>query len=200
MPEAAPWTRGQAMAVTRTPPSAWIDEGLRALAAGGPDAVRVESLARVLGVTKGGFYGQFHDRQALLEEMLDAWERVGVDEVIKRIEGQGGDARAKLRRLSAIASSRNDVLGTDPLKIDLAIRDWARRDKRVARRLRRVDNRRMDYLRSLFGTSCDDKDEVEARCMLFFSLWIGNHFIAADHGARSRAQVLKLALRRLEAW
>ena len=188
------------MAVTRTPASAWIDEGLRALGAGGPDAVRVESLARVLGVTKGGFYWQFHDRQALLEEMLDAWERVGVDEVIKRIDGQGGDARAKLRRLSRIASSRNDMLGTDPLSIDLAIRDWARRDQRVARRLRRVDNRRMDYLRSLFGRFCDDQDEVEARCMLFFSLWIGNHFIAADHGARSRAEVLKLALRRLEAW
>jgi AcrR family transcriptional regulator len=200
MPETAPWTRGQAMAVTRTPSSAWIDAGLRALAAGGPDAVRVESLARVLGVTKGGFYWQFDDRQALLEEMLDAWERVGVDEVIKRIEGQGGDARAKLRRLSRIASSRNDMLGTDPLQIDLAIRDWARRDQRVARRLRRVDNRRMDYLRSLFGTFCDDEDEVEARCLLFFSLWIGNHFIAADHGARSRAEVLKLALRRLEAW
>jgi AcrR family transcriptional regulator len=192
--------KGQAMALTRTPASAWIEEGLRALAAGGPDAVRVESLARVLGVTKGGFYWQFHDRQALLEEMLDAWERMGVDEVIERIEGQGGDARAKLRRLSRIASSRNDMLGADPLKIDLAIRDWARRDQRAARRLRRVDNRRMDYLRSLFGTFCDDEDEVEARCMLFFSLWIGNHFIAADHGARSRPEVLKLALRRLQAW
>jgi AcrR family transcriptional regulator len=188
------------MAVTRTPPSAWIEEGLRALAAGGPDAVRVESLARVLGVTKGGFYWQFNDRQALLEEMLDAWERMSVDEVIERIESQGEDARAKLRRLSRIASSPYDLLGTDPLSIDLAIRDWARRDQRVARRLRRVDNRRMDYLRSLFGTFCDDQDEVEARCMLFFSLWIGNHFIAADHGARSRAEVLKLALRRLQAW
>jgi hypothetical protein len=35
--------------------------------------------------------------------------------------------------------------------------------------------------------------------MLSFSLWIGNHFIAADHGARGRADVMKLALRRLEA-
>jgi AcrR family transcriptional regulator len=188
------------MAVTRTPPSAWIDEGLRALAAGGPDAVRVESLARVLGVTKGGFYWQFEDRQALLEEMLDAWERVTVDEVIERIEGQGGDARAKLRRLSRIAASRSDLLGVEPLSIDLAIRDWARRDKRVARRLRRVDNRRMDYLRSLFGAFCSDEDEVEARCMLVFALWIGNHFIAADHGGRTRSEVLKLALRRLDAW
>jgi hypothetical protein len=30
--------------------------------------------------------------------------------------------------------------------------------------------------------------------MVFYSLWIGSHFIAADHGARSRPDVLKLAL------
>ena len=53
-------------------------------------------------------------------------------------------------------------------------------------RLRRVDNRRMEYLRSLFSAFCPDADDVEARCMLSFSLLIGNHFIAADHGARSR--------------
>ena len=35
--------------------------------------------------------------------------------------------------------------------------------------------------------------------MLAFSLWIGNHFIAADHGGRSRSAVMKLAMRRLEA-
>src|SRR5215211_4930858 len=187
------------MAVTRTPRSSWIDEGLRALTAGGPDAVRIESLARELGVSKGGFYWHFDDRRALLEEMLDSWERTGVDQVIERVEGQGGDARAKLRRLSAIASASDEVLGIEPLRIDLAIRDWARRDKTVARRLRRVDNRRMDYLRSLFGAFSPDEDDVETRCMVFYSLWIGNHFIAADHGARSRADVLKLALRRLEA-
>lgn len=187
------------MALTRTPRSSWIDEGLRALATGGPDAVRVESLARALGVTKGGFYWHFHDRRALLEEMLDTWERVSVDEVIERVEGEGGDARAKLRRLSAIASSGGKVLRIDPLRIDLAIRDWARREQTVADRLRRVDNRRMDYMRSLFGAFCPDQDDAEARCMLAFSLWIGNHFIAADHGARSRADVLKLAMRRLEA-
>ena len=42
-------------AITRTPRSRWIEEGLRALAAAGPDAVRVEVLAQALGVTKGGF-------------------------------------------------------------------------------------------------------------------------------------------------
>jgi hypothetical protein len=35
--------------------------------------------------------------------------------------------------------------------------------------------------------------------MLSFSLLIGNHFIAAGHGARSRADVLELAIGRLGA-
>jgi AcrR family transcriptional regulator len=177
----------------RTPRTSWIEEGLRALAAGGPDAVRVEALAKALEVTKGGFYGHFDDRRSLLEEMLDTWERVGVDEVIERVESAGGDARRKLRRLSAIAGSSGERL-----RIDLAVRDWARRDQAVAERLRRVDNRRMDYLRSLFGAFCPDEDDIEVRCIVFYSLWIGSHFIAADHGRRSRADVLKLALGRLE--
>jgi hypothetical protein len=55
----------------------------------------------------------------------------------------------------------------------------------------------MDYMRTLFGAFCPDEDDVEVRCLLAASLWIGNHFIAADHGARTRADVLKLILRRL---
>jgi AcrR family transcriptional regulator len=177
---------------TRTPRSSWIEEGLRALAAGGPDAVRIESLARALGVTRGGFYWHFSDRSALLEEMLETWERATTDEVMERLEREGGDAGAKLRRLLALTSSR--VLMTD-----LSVRDWSRREPAVAKRLRRVDNRRMDYLRSLFGTLCADADDVEARSLLFFSLLIGNHSIAADHGGRSRADVLALTLRLLGA-
>ena len=178
----------------RTPPASWIDEGLRALGAGGPEAVRVEKLAQALGVTKGGFYWHFEDRGALLDEMLETWERVYVDEVIERVEGRGGDARAKLRYLFAIALSSSDLP-----KIELAIRDWARRERSVARRLRRVDNRRMDYMRSVFGAFCEDDDEVEVRCLLAFSLFIGNGLIAADKGPHSRDEVLALALKQLEA-
>jgi AcrR family transcriptional regulator len=181
-------------APTRTPRGSWIDEGMRALAAGGPDAVRIELLARALGVSRGGFYWHFDDRHGLLVEILDTWERVSVDEVIERVDSEGGDTRVKLRRLSRLAASSDE-----PLRIDLAVRDWARREPAVAERLRRVDNRRMDYLRSLFGAFCPNRDDVEARCIVFYSLWIGSHFIAADHGSRSRADVLRLAMKRLLA-
>jgi AcrR family transcriptional regulator len=175
-------------APTRTPRSSWIDAGLRALAAGGPDAVRIELLAQSLGVTRGGFYWYFDDRRALLEAMLDAWERRSTDEVLERVESEGGDARARVRRAGMLTFSR------ELLPIDLAVRDWSRRDRSVAERLRRVDNRRMEYLRSLIGSLSSDPDDVEARSLLTFSLAIGNHFIAADHGSLTRAEVLEAAM------
>jgi AcrR family transcriptional regulator len=175
---------------TRTPRNRWIEEGLRALGSGGPEAVRIEPLARALGVSKGGFYWHFSDRQALLEEMLDIWERTWVDEVIEVVEAEDGDARSRLRRLFALAVAS----GSELLKVELAIRDWARREEAVAERLRQVDNRRMDYMRSLFGAFCEDDGDVEARCLLAFSLFIGGHFVSVDHGGRSRAEVLELAL------
>jgi len=183
------------MAAARTPRDRWIDEGLAALAAGGPDAVRIESLARALGVTKGGFYGYFADRNALLDELLAAWEHSSVDAVIARVEAGGGDAHARLRRLSRLAGDRRGRA----LGIDLAVRDWARRDRRVARRLKRVDNRRMAYLRELFAPIGRDADDVEARALLFYALWIGSHFIAADHPGHARADVVKRALALIEA-
>jgi AcrR family transcriptional regulator len=185
------------MANVRTPRGAWIDAALEALAAGGPDAVRVEALAVRLGVSKGGFYWHFADRQALLDETLDAWEQTMVDEVIERVDSEPGDGRAKLKQLFELASQYSASFA-----VELAIRDWSRRDKAIFERLRRVDNRRMDYMRSLFGQFCVDEDDADARSMLAFSLFAGSYFIAAKHAEKSRSQVLALAVKRLlsESW
>jgi AcrR family transcriptional regulator len=180
------------MALARTPSSEWIQEGFRALAEGGPDAVRIEAVARRLGVTKGSFYWHFADRRALLDEMLAAWERIGVDDVVEFLEGAGGDSRAKLRRLFELVTAAGGMSN-----VELAIRDWARRDAAVAERLRRVDNRRMEYMRTLFRDLCSADDDVEARCVLALSLFVGSHFTAADHGGRSRPEAMLMAAMRL---
>ncbi|MFI8513216.1 TetR family transcriptional regulator [Streptomyces sp. NPDC085460] len=185
------------MGVIRTPRAKWVEEGLRALAAGGPEAVRVEVLAQALGVSKGGFYGYFRNRAALLAEMLDTWERGVTEDVIARIERDGGDARERLGRLFDVVGAAEAPVTS--AGVELAVRDWARRDEGVAERLRRADNRRMDYLRELYGAFCPDEGEVEARCLITFSLRIGDHLIAADDGPRTRAQVLAAVRERLLA-
>jgi hypothetical protein len=129
--------------------------------------------------------------------MLDGWERRVVGDVIAQIESEPEEPRAKLRHLFELAASAPDLL-----PIELALRDWARRDEQVAARLHRVDDQRMEYLRSLFGPICVDEDDVEARSTLAFSLFIGSNFILAEHRGRSRFQVLRLAVDRLlaESW
>ena len=176
------------MAKVRTPRGAWVHAALQALAAGGPDAVRIETLAVSLGVSKGGFYWHFADRQALLEEMLDTWEKTGTEDIIVRVASHPGDARAKLQKLFDITSS------PDGLAVELAVRDWSRRDGDVAGRLRRADNRRMGFVRSLFGQFCADEDDVEVRSMMSYSMVIGSYFVAVEHGDKTRSQVLQLAI------
>lgn len=177
----------------RTPRSEWIRQGLRALAeGGGPDSVKIDRLAKEIGASRGSFYWHFEDRSALLAAMLDTWEQATTEEAARRVESEGGDTTARLGRLLALTSP-------SVVRTDLAIRDWARRDPAVAERLRRIDNRRMAYLRTLFASLSCGPAEVEARCLLTLSLLIGNHYIATDHGPYSRTDLVKLALRQLTA-
>jgi AcrR family transcriptional regulator len=175
------------MARMRTPRSRWIDVGLQVLAAGGPDAVRVEVLARRLGVTKGGFYGHFGDRQELLDAMLETWEERSGAAVIARVEDEGGTPLERAVRAAEFTFSE------DLRPIDMAVRDWARRDEAVAERLRRLDNRRMDLLRTYFRNDFPDVEELEARCLLAFSAAVASDLIAADHPGLTRDEVVARA-------
>jgi AcrR family transcriptional regulator len=185
------------MAKARTPRGAWIEAALRALAEGGPSAVRVEALAKDLGVSKGGFYWHFDDRQALIEETLDSWEKSGTEDVIATVDEGDDEPQAKLRRLFELAPTAKDLFA-----VELALRDWARRDPEVAARLRRVDTRRLAYLRSLFAQFLEDEEDVEARAMLAYSLFVGAYFVRAEPGKRRRAEVMRLAIDRLldQSW
>lgn len=185
MSESARWVTVGAL---RTAREKWIEEGLRALAEGGVEAVRVEALAKALGVTKGGFYGYFADRDALLAEMLDAWERESVDDVIDRVKRERDDPRERVRLAGQLTFSDDRLL-----PIDLAIREWGRRDQAVAERLRRVDNRRIQLIRDTLGTLYSDPDEVEARALLAFCTAVGKHFLAADHPGTTRSRVIARA-------
>jgi AcrR family transcriptional regulator len=172
----------------RTPRSRWIEQGLALLATGGPDAVRVEVLAAGLGVTKGGFYGQFADRGELLDAMLDTWERESVDDVAEHVDEDAG-VRAR------IAGAGLRTFGDRLRPIDLAVRDWARRDPAVAARLRRVDDRRMAFLREQFAAICPDEVEAEARSVLAFCLAIGHGLLTSELVSAPREDVLRVALR-----
>jgi hypothetical protein len=86
-----------------------------------------------------------------------------------------------------------DLAPTADFAVELALREWARRDRSVARRVRSVDRRRMAWLRSVFGQLTSDPDEIEARSMLAYSLLIGGWFIVDQPDRRTRLEQLRQA-------
>ena len=174
-------------AVLRTPRSRWIETAAAALADGGIDAVRVEVLAARLGVSKGGFYAHFASRTQLLDELLAHWEQETINTVLDQLGDDTLDPITQIREAGALTFS--DTV----LPLDLAVRNWARHDPEVRERLRRADNARMDFLRSRFGRFVDDPIEIEARCILAFTLAIGAGFLAADLRGTTRADAFSAA-------
>lgn len=171
------------MARARTERTAWIEAGLAALAEGGPGAVRIETLAGRLGVTKGGFYGYYANRRELMDAMLDTWERESTVEVVDGVEREAGDPAEAALSAAARTWSTERLL-----PIDLAVRDWARRDPEVAERLRRVDTFRLDYLRRQMRRICPDPDEADARSVLAYAAAIGLHYAFADLASLAKAR------------
>lgn len=150
----------------------WTKAGLRAMAEGGVGAVRVERLAEALQVTKGSFYWHFKDRTELLEAMLADWQARATNDVIARVEVEGGDAGARLRTLFAI------VVQSDG-RLDQAVRAWAAQDAQARRAQRQVDQRRLGYLNALFQELGFAPADAAARARLVYHALIGQFMIGA---------------------
>jgi hypothetical protein len=65
----------------------------------------------------------FDNRQALLDEALDSWEKSGTEDVIGTVDSGFDEPRAKLRCLFELAPSAKDLFAAE-----LAICDWAHRE------------------------------------------------------------------------
>jgi AcrR family transcriptional regulator len=158
---------------------AWLNAAFELLAEGGIESVRVEPLAARLGVTKGSFYHHFDDRLALHRLMLDAWERVGTDEIIAAVEHGSVDAYDRIRRLA------RTTLGVDATSdgIETAVRNWAGDDEFAAAATRRVDERRLRYVEDLLVAVGLRRPVAARRARLFYRVLIGEYVWRAS-GAR----------------
>jgi AcrR family transcriptional regulator len=124
----------------------WIDQGRSLLAHKGVESVRVEPLAKLLGVTKGSFYWHFKNREDLLDAILRDWIMSQTNGIIEQVEDADGDAPAKLLYLFELAVKDTGEEG----RVERALRLWAATDDKIATVLAEVDQRRVDYTRDLF--------------------------------------------------
>jgi AcrR family transcriptional regulator len=115
-------------------PEDWLNAACTRLAEQGIEAVRVEVLARDLRVSKGSFYWHFRDRGDLLEKVLSRWEKGELG----WLDVDPDDASAAGRWARVVARTANP----EHVRMEVAVRAWARRDERVARRVAALERKK----------------------------------------------------------
>jgi AcrR family transcriptional regulator len=173
---------------------AWIRAGFAELARSGIEGVRVEVLAKNLGVTKGGFYRRFRDRGALLEGMLEDWREGRIAAIEQQASLEGESARERLAALIHLYSERTN---TEGMAIELAIRQWARADEAAAEAVASVDAARLKNVGQLYRATGLDADAADAKAFLFYCFVFGQSLLFLDRGQRKRAQLVARSAEKL---
>jgi AcrR family transcriptional regulator len=172
----------------------WLEAGFAEIARSGVEGVRVEVLAKNLGVTKGGFYRRFRDRAALLETMLQNWREGRIAAIEKQTSLDGTSARERLKALIALYSER---MNTEGMGIELAIRQWARADELAAAAVAGVDAARLKNVGQLYRATGLQAEEADAQAFLFYCFIFGQSLLFLERGPRKRAQLVAKSAEKL---
>ncbi|MEM7338254.1 MAG: TetR/AcrR family transcriptional regulator [Actinomycetota bacterium] len=164
--------------MSRTSQADWLAAAFELLSSGGIDALKVEPLAKHLGVTKGSFYHHFEDRRALHLAVLAAWENAGTEAIIVDVDRDQSEPAARLAALVDAA------MVADPTadELESAIRAWAGADPEVAAAVERVDERRLAYVTDLLVDAGFSRAVARRRARLLYRAMIGAFFWQAAGG------------------
>ena len=148
----------------------WIKGAIAILAEHGAERLRVEVLAKRLGVTKGSFYWHFKDRRDLQNAVLEFWKEGRIRDIRKQTQAEpGSEAAALLHTIEVYSSARN----RKGIAIEAAVRDWARRDPGAMAVVEDVDSERLACACRLFLACGLAEREAQARSLLLYAYVFG---------------------------
>ena len=117
----------------------WIAAAREMLIEGGVAAVQVNALAGRLGVTRGGFYWRFRNRQDLLDQLLENWRNTNTRAFLMALD-RAGTPEERFRRMVRLFIEER----TFKPALDAAVRQWAVVDPDVATKVRADDEVRIE--------------------------------------------------------
>lgn len=162
----------------------WFETALKIMASGGVDAVRVEPVAELAGVTKGAFYARFKSREAFLDELLDYWRRESTISVFAQLSSLEESPEDRLLRVLMLPFRRADV--KERGRMEMAIRLWADRYKRAAAIMREIDAHRLQYFESVLHANSLPVAEAKSRAFLIYSYIIADGVLPGEREEKIR--------------
>jgi AcrR family transcriptional regulator len=157
----------------KIPAEIWIETARKVLIEEGISGVKVDRLAKRLGVTRGGFFHYFRDREVFLKQLLVHWQKYckffPVDTVLP-------DQKMAKRWVRALAKHLIDETDYDH-RFDMAVREWARSSPDVRRAVDQVDVERLAVLKSFYRIMGYVDVEADVRSRVFYYHQIGYYAI-----------------------
>ena len=147
----------------------WLDAAYELLISEGIGAVKVMPLAKRLNLTRTGFYWFFEDIRELHRCMIERWESKNTGVLIDRCKTDAANIGEALFNLMDcwLDPSLFDS------RLDLAIRNWARVDDDLQRRVSKADKRRIKAVADLFSRYGYSKEQADVRSMTVIYTQIG---------------------------
>lgn len=147
----------------------WLDAAMDVLISDGSDRVKILTLAERLGVSRSSFYWYFKDRDALLDALLEHWLATNTRAVVKAAETPSRTITAAVCDVfkAFIDPARFSV------RMDFAIRDWARRSGAVRRVMQASDGQRIGALAAMFARHGYGDTESLIRARVLYYMQIG---------------------------
>lgn len=153
---------------TRLSRDDWLEAAFSAAADQGFGAVRVLTLARRLGVTRGSFYWHFENQAALVDALVTRWRDQELQIHTQWRLGITAEPRADLLRLLDFALSRASAADHRELRFGLALRALGRSNPTVARTIVEIDEARHELFNSEFMRLLGDPAEARQRAVVFY--------------------------------
>ena len=155
----------------------WVEAAIEMLAEQGVPGMRIEVLAKNFGVTKGSFYWHFKDRQDLFDAVLQTWRDGRIRYIDKQSVATPGREDDQLLHLIDVYGATRNRKG---ISIELAVREWARRDAHAAAVVEEVDTWRLECTRKLFLARGVPDEEAKSRSLLLYAYVFGQSLMACD--------------------
>ena len=151
----------------------WLLAALELFVAEGIDAVRITRLANELGVTRGSFYWHFTNRGDLIESLVAYWRDKNTSVIVEAVNSATSLSDGIFNFFDTCVDSNQ----FDP-RLDLAIREWARRSQDIREQIDLADSTRVKAITNLFSRYAYPMPEAFIRARVIYFAQIG--FYALD--------------------
>ncbi|MGJ8625841.1 MAG: TetR/AcrR family transcriptional regulator [Sulfitobacter sp.] len=165
----------------------WLNVALDILVSEGVAQVKVLSISDRLGVSRSSFYWYFKSRKDLLAALLEDWEQTNTALLIRHANMPATTITQAVCNLSRC--------WIDPAlfnhQLDFAIREWARRDGAVRRRIDQTDAARVAAFSALFERFGYVPDEAEVRARVMYFMQVGYYALELSEPIEERLKRVK---------